>query len=302
MRRRARRTALTALLLAAGATACLTGCQSDQGGDGASDGAARSAASGGSATASPAASAPGSTAAPAEAPASASASASDEPFAGLTGEEISEQARIATTGARSVHFTGSVPDEESGGSLNLDVALDRKGGCAGTMGVEGQGEIELIRTGDTLYVKFDKQFLRTLDKGEPQAGNEALATLLAGRWTSMPADGPDAKAMTGFCDLDKLLDDGGEGGESGDGTWSKLTRGKVTTVDGAPAITLHETTGSHRTTLYVATEGKPFLLRVVNGSGQESFSLSLTGFDEPVPAKAPSGEVIDLDDLDGMTT
>ncbi|OWA05512.1 hypothetical protein B9W62_23040 [Streptomyces sp. CS113] len=302
MRRRARRTALTALLLAAGATACLTGCQSDQGGDGASDGAARSAASGGSATASPAASAPGSTAAPAEASASASASASDEPFAGLTGEEISEQARIATTGARSLHLTGSVPDEESGGSLNLDVALDRKGGCTGTMGVDGQGEIELIRTGDTLYVKFDKQFLRTLDKGEPQAGNDALAALLAGRWTSMPADGPDAKAMTGFCDLDMLLDDGGEGG---DDTGAKLTRGKVTTVDGAPAITLHETTGSHRTTLYVATEGKPFLLRVVNGSGQESFSLSLTGFNEPVPAKAPSGEVIDLDgldDLDGMAT
>ncbi|MEU9640094.1 hypothetical protein AB0D80_37680 [Streptomyces tendae] len=298
MRRRARRTALTALLLAAGATACLTGCQSDQGGDGASDRAARSAASGGSATASPAASAPGSTAAPAE----ASASASDEPFAGLTGEEISEQARTATTGARSVHFTGSVPDEESGRSLNLDVALDRKGGCAGTMGVEGQGQMELIRTGDTLYVKFDKQFLRTLDKDEPQAGNEALATLLAGRWTSMPADGPDAKAMTGFCDLDKLLDDGGEGGESGDGTRSELTRGKVTTVDGTPAITLHETTGSHRTTLYVATEGKPFLLRVESGFEQESHTLTLTGFDEPVPTKAPSGEVIDLDDLDGMTT
>ncbi|MGV9913470.1 hypothetical protein [Streptomyces tendae] len=298
MRRRARRTALTALLLAAGATACLTGCQSDQGGDGASDGAARSAASGGSATASPAASAPGSTAAPAE----ASASASDEPFAGLTGEEISEQARTATTGARSIHFTGSVPDEESGGSLNLDVALDRKGGCAGTMGVDDQGQMELIRTGDTLYLKLDKQFLRTLDKGEPQADNEALAILLAGRWTSMPADGPDAKAMTSFCDLDKLLDDGGEGGESGDGTRSELTRGKVTTVDGTPAITLHETTGSHRTTLYVATEGKPFLLRVESGFEQESHTLTLTGFDEPVPTKAPSGEVIDLDDLDGMST
>ncbi|WP_432131594.1 hypothetical protein [Streptomyces tendae] len=298
MRRRARRTALTALLLAAGATACLTGCQSDQGGDGPSDGAARSAASGGSATASPTASAPGSTAAPAE----ASASASDEPFAGLTGEEISEQARTATTGARSIHFTGSVPDEESGGSLNLDVALDRKGGCAGTMGVDDQGQMELIRTGDTLYLKLDKQFLRTLDKGEPQADNEALAILLAGRWTSMPADGPDAKAMTSFCDLDKLLDDGGEGGESGDGTRSKLTRGKVTTVDGTPAITLHETTGSHRTTLYVATEGKPFLLRVESGFGQESHTLTLTGFNEPVPAKAPSGEVIDLGGLDGMTT
>ncbi|MET9353723.1 hypothetical protein ABZY14_12070 [Streptomyces sp. NPDC006617] len=298
MRRRARRTALTALLLAAGATACLTGCQSGQDGDGASDGAARSAASGGSATASSSAPAPGSTATGAEASASASAPAPspDEPFAGLTGAEISERALKATTGARSLRMTGSVPDDESGGTIEIDLALDRRGDCAGTMGMDGQGEAELIKTGDTLYLKYDERFLRAQSRGEPQADTEALVSLLAGRWTSMSADGADAKEMAGFCDLDKLLEDAGG---SGDDTPTKVTRGRATTVDGKPAFTLYETDGSERNTVYVATEGKPYLLRFESGSKQEPGSLSFTGYDEPVPAASPSGEVLDLDDLGG---
>ncbi|AXL89073.1 hypothetical protein C4J65_12705 [Streptomyces sp. CB09001] len=296
MRRRAHRTALTALLLAAGATACLTGCQSGQDGDSASDGPARSTVSGGSATASPSSTAPGSAATPAGA--SASASAPDEPFAGLTGAEISERALKATTGARSLRMTGSVPDDESGGTIEIDLALDRRGDCAGTMGLNGQGEAELIKTGDTVYLKYDERFLRAQSKGEPQADTEALVSLLAGRWTSMSADGADAKEMAGFCDLDKLLEDAGG---SGDDTPTKVTRGKATTVDGKPAFTLYETDGSERNTVYVATEGEPYLLRFESGSKREPGALSFTGYDEPVPAASPSGEVLDLDGLTGTS-
>ncbi|WP_226030401.1 hypothetical protein [Streptomyces hyderabadensis] len=299
MRPRARRTALTALLLAAGATACLTGCQSGQDGDSASDGTARSAASsGGSATTSPSASAPGSTASPAATSASASAPASGEPFAGLTAEEISERALKATTGARSLRMTGSVPDEESGNTIKIDIALDRRGDCAGTMGMDGQGEAELIKTGDTLYLKYDERFLRAQSKGQPQADTEAVVSLLAGQWTSMSAGGADAKEMAGFCDLDKLLEDAGGDGDDGP---TKVTRGKATTVDGTPAFTLHETDGSERSTVYIATEGKPYLLRFESGSEREPGALSFTGYDEPVPAQKPSGEIIDLDDLGGMS-
>ncbi|NEC39393.1 hypothetical protein [Streptomyces rubrogriseus] len=298
MRRRARRTALTALLLAAGATACLTGCQSGQDGDGTSDGAARSTASGGSSAASPSATAPGSTAAPAEASASGSGPSPDEPFAGLTGAEISERALKATTGARSLRMTGSVPDDESGGTIEIDLALDRRGDCAGTMGMDGQGKAELIKTGDTVYLKYDERFLRAQSKGEPQADTEALVSLLAGRWTSMSADGADAKEMAGFCDLDKLLEDAGG---SGDDAPTKVTRGRATTVDGKPAFTLYETDGSTRNTVYVATEGKPYLLRFESGSKQEPGALSFTGYDEPVPAESPAGEVLDLDGLDGTS-
>ncbi|MFF0673994.1 hypothetical protein ACFYVE_38005 [Streptomyces tendae] len=288
MRRRAHRTALTALLLAAGATACLTGCQSGQ--DDTSSGdttrpaeSTASAASAESASASPSASTP----------------TPKEPFTGLTGEQISERALKATTEARSLRMSGTVPDEESGGTIKIDIALDRRGDCAGTMGMNGQGEAELIKTGDTLYLKYDERFLRAQSKGEPQADTEALVSLLAGRWTKMSAGGADAKEMAGFCDLDKLLENAGD---SNDDTPTTVTRGKATTVDGTPAFTLYETDGSERNTVYVATEGKPYLLRFESGSKQEPGALSFTGYDEPVPAEPPSGEVLDLDGLDGMST
>ncbi|MYS73199.1 hypothetical protein GTY88_22695, partial [Streptomyces sp. SID5926] len=237
-------------------------------------------------------------AAPAEASASASGPSPDEPFAGLTGAEISERALKATTGARSLRMTGSVPDDESGGTIEIDLALDRRGDCAGTMGMDGQGKAELIKTGDTVYLKYDERFLRAQSKGEPQADTEALVSLLAGRWTSMSADGADAKEMAGFCDLDKLLEDAGG---SGDDAPTKVTRGRATTVDGKPAFTLYETDGSTRNTVYVATEGKPYLLRFESGSKQEPGALSFTGYDEPVPAESPAGEVLDLDGLDGTS-
>jgi hypothetical protein len=78
-----------------------------------------------------------------------------------------------------------------------------------------------------------------------------------------------------------------------------VTRGKATTVDGTPAITLHEKDGADRNTLYVATEGKPYLLRFESGSEQDTGTLSFTEYDQPVPAEVPSGEILDLDEMNG---
>ncbi|KFG75119.1 hypothetical protein [Streptomyces mutabilis] len=267
MRRHARHTTFTALFLAAVATASLTGCQSGQDDTGGTDAAS-----------------------------TGSAPPSAEPFAGLSAAEISERAFEATTGARSLRMTGDVPDEESGGTIRIDLALDRKGECAGTMSMNGQGEAELIKTGDTVYLKYDERFLRAQSEGQPQADTEALVSLLAGRWTKMSATGPDAKDMTTFCDLDTMLDGAHDGGD-GEPT---VTRGKATTVDGTPAITLRETDGPDRSTLYIASEGEPYLLRYEDESETGAGALTFGDYDEPVPADAPTGDVIDLDTMNGL--
>ncbi len=297
MRRHARRTTFTALLLAAAATASLTGCQSGQDDTGGTDGTGATApasrpASGSKSDTDAAKSSPGSSPASTD-----SAPASAEPFAGLSAAEISERAFKATTGARSLRMTGDVPDEESGGTIRIDLALDRKGECAGTMSMEGQGEAELIKTGDTVYLKYDERFLRAQSEGQPQADTEALVSLLADRWTKMSATGPDAKDMTTFCDLDTMLD--GADGDSGEGE-PTVTRGKATTVEGTPAITLRETDGADRNTLYIASEGKPYLLRFESRSETDAGALTFGDYDEPVPADAPTGDVIDLDAFDGL--
>ncbi|GAA2590066.1 MULTISPECIES: hypothetical protein [Streptomyces] len=275
MRRSNRGTALTALLIAA-ATVGLTGCQSGQDGDG-DAGTSKTSAS---------------ASAPASASASASKAAAAEPFAGLTGKEIADRAVEATSGARSLRIAGDVSDDESGGTIRIDMAMDRQGECAGTMSLDGQGEAELIKTGDTLYMKYDERFLRAQSEGEPAAETDAAVDMLAGRWTRMAATGQDAKDMAAFCDLDGMLGDA-------EGAGQDVTRGERTDVDGRPALLLHEKDGADRNTLYVATEGKPYLLRFDSESEKDPGTITFSAYDEPVAAKAPTGDVLDLDALGG---
>ncbi|MDH6489549.1 hypothetical protein [Streptomyces sp. SAI-127] len=263
-----RRTALAALCIAAAATAGLTGCQPGQ--DKADSRTSTSSAS-------------------AERGKSA---AKKEPFAGLTGGDIADRATKATTGASSLRMKGAIPDDESGGTISLDVLLNKKGECAGTIGMGGKGKAELIKTGDIVYMKFNEALLREQSEGESKADTDAAVAMLAGKWTKTKATGQDAKEFEDFCDLGAVLD----GAEDSN---SDASRGSTATVDGAPAITLHEKDGKDRYTLYVATEGKPYLLRIDSTAGADQGSVTFSDFDEPVPAKKPAGEILDLDALGG---
>ncbi|KAA0930609.1 MULTISPECIES: hypothetical protein [Streptomyces] len=212
------------------------------------------------------------------------------PFAGLTGGEIADRAVEATSNASSLRMKGDIQDD--GSRVGLDMALDKKGRCAGTVSAGGEGEAELRKTADTLYMKYDEKFLRAQDEGSSKAETDAVVDMLAGKWTKTSATGADAEEMAGFCDLDTVLADF----EDVD---SDATRGRTTTVDGTPALVLHEKEGKDTYTLYVATEGKPYLLKVVSRSADDPGTVTFGDFEKPVPAGAPEGKVIDLDALGG---
>ncbi|MFD6289698.1 hypothetical protein [Streptomyces sp. NPDC060205] len=247
-----RRTALAALCLAAAATASLTGCL------------------------------------PGEDKAD---SKPKGPFAGLTGGEIADRAVKATSNASSLRMKGDIVDDD-GSRIDLDMALDKKGRCAGTMSADGQGEAQLMKTGDTLYMKYDEKFLRAQDEDAPKEETDQVVAMLAGKWTKMSAKGADAKDIAGFCDLDTVLADFED-------VSSDATRGRTTTVDGTPAIVLHEKDGKDTSTLSVATEGKPYLLKVVNKSAKDPGTVVFSDFETPVPAETPKGKILDLDALGG---
>ncbi|MFJ7903391.1 hypothetical protein ACIQ6V_23345 [Streptomyces sp. NPDC096198] len=246
-----RRTALAALCLAAAATAGLTGCLP---GSDSADGKPKG------------------------------------PFAGLTGGEIADRAMKATTGATSLRLTGDVPDDESSGTIRIDMALNKKGECAGTMAMGGQGKAQLIKTGDTVYMKYDEAFLRAQGKGDSTSDTDAVVAMMAGKWTKMSAKGKDAKDIAGFCDLNTVL------GDTRDLN-SDATRSTTTTLDGTPAIVLHEKDGKDLYTLYVATQGKPYLLKITSTSKKDPGTLTFGDYEQRVPADKPQGKVLDLDAL-----
>ncbi|MFF2846664.1 hypothetical protein ACFVT5_10055 [Streptomyces sp. NPDC058001] len=211
-------------------------------------------------------------------------------FADLSGQEIVDKAVKATRAATSLTIKGDVPDD-GGGTISLDMALDRKGQCAGTMGMNGEGTVELIKNSDTVYMKYDEEFLRAQGKGQPKDETDAVVDMLADRWVKMSATSEDAKDMADFCDLDTVL-------KEFDDIHSAARKGEETTVDGAPAFSLSESEGKDRYTIYVATEGKPYLLKVENAAGKKGETITFTDYDKPVPAKAPADkDVVDIDKL-----
>lgn len=212
------------------------------------------------------------------------------PFAGLTGGEIADRSLTATTGASSLRLKGDIPDDESGGTILIDMAMDKKGECAGTLSLGGKGKADMIKVGDTIYMKYDEAFLRAQSDGESKADTDAVVDMMAGKWTKMSAKGEDAKDIASFCDLNSLLGDAADGN-------SDATRGKTTTLDGTPAIAVHEKDGKDTYTLYVATQGKPYVLRIDSVSAKDPGTLTFGEYEKPVAATKPTGKILDLDKL-----
>ncbi|WP_327729363.1 hypothetical protein OG250_25880 [Streptomyces sp. NBC_00487] len=209
------------------------------------------------------------------------------PFAGLTGGEIANKAVKATSDAESLRMKGEGEDS-SGETVQMDIAMNKKGDCAGTLSMNGEGEAELVKVDDTIYMKYDEAFVRAQSKDSSKEEADMLVDMLAGKWTKTSATAEDSKDIASFCDLDTVLADFKD-------VNSDATRGKAAKVDGTPAIVLNEKDGKDRYTLYVATDGKPYLLRVVSKSADEPSDLTLTDYNKPVPAEAPKGKIIDLD-------
>ena len=78
-----------------------------------------------------------------------------------------------------------------------------------------------------------------------------------------------------------------------------MTRGPDAEVDGRPAATLvKKKAGGKSTTLFVAKEGEPYLLKVVKTGGDEPGTIVFSEYNKPVKAVAPpADEIVDLQDL-----
>lgn len=206
-------------------------------------------------------------------------------LADLTGPQIATKAIKATKSATSL--TMDLEGKSGGEDMTFHMALDTKGDCAGHIKT-ADGTIQLIKAGATAYLTFDDAYWAS----QGQDGQTAKS-VIGGRWMKTKATGADAKDLTSSCDLSEVLT-GFEGGDT------EAKKGALTTVGGVPAITLTERDGAEHYTIYVATEGKPYLLKLVTKGGKEPGTLLLSGFNKPVNAKAPAAkDTVDIDKLGG---
>ncbi|CAM5434477.1 hypothetical protein [Streptomyces narbonensis] len=219
-----------------------------------------------------------------------------DPFAGLTADAIADKAVATTKAATAFHMNGK--GKTDGEEMTVDLSVDSKGSCQGTMEAAKGGKAEMIGTGGFSYMKGDEAFWSSTAGGEGDSSEEdgAMTALLKGRWMKMPAgdEGPDA-----FCDLKTIVKDMDE-----DTPRKGLTRGEDADVDGTPAAVLTKKgTKGETTTFYVAKDSaKPFVLRVVEAGGKEPGTVTFSDYDKPITVTAPpANQVVDMAELAGAS-
>ncbi|MFJ5217908.1 hypothetical protein ACIP98_24700 [Streptomyces sp. NPDC088354] len=177
-----------------------------------------------------------------------------------------------------------------GKPMKYHMAMSDTGDCQGNLTMEG-GNVRMVKSGPSLYMKGDDAFWSSQG-----ADGKAAQEVIGKRWMKTKASGPDSKEFLQACDLKAFLAelDKEEGGDDGG------TKGEPVTVDGTPALPITGKDGAETITAYIATQGKPYMLKVVTKGGKEPGTLRFTDFDKPVDIKAPAAkDVVDIDKLGG---
>ncbi|MEV0255044.1 hypothetical protein AB0H82_12375 [Streptomyces sp. NPDC050732] len=213
---------------------------------------------------------------------------SDKPFAGDSADRIAAKAVKATKGADSMRVKGDVRQTD-GKSVSMDIVVDQAKNCQGTIGTGGS-EAEVRHTDGTLYLRGNEQYWKSALKTQP--GAQKAVSKVADKWVKMPAD--DA-STSGLCDKQGLVASMDENKSERKG----MKKGDTTTVDGKEAIALTKKgSGGETNTLYVATEGKPYILRISVKGGDTPNDATFGDYNKPVRPKAPAkDETVDLKQL-----
>ena len=214
----------------------------------------------------------------------AEAAATPKPgLADLSAQRISDRAFAAmrSTTSLTMSLDGIVDGEPTTFRMAIDTASD----CVGEMSVDG-GTVELVKHGKNIYMKYDDAFWKSQG-----ADGRASAELINGRWMKTTSADPDFDDMASTCDLDNFIEEFESGA-------TDARKGSLTTVDGSPAVPLIEKDGKETDTAYIATQGKPYILKIVTKGGKEPGTISFSDFNRPVHAKTPAAkDIIDLASL-----
>ncbi|MFI9365903.1 hypothetical protein ACIG5E_33365 [Kitasatospora sp. NPDC053057] len=200
----------------------------------------------------------------------------------LSAQEIEKQAKDALASATSLRISGKMTSDE--GVMTIDMVMDSKGQCQGTMALPGMGSFEMISDGKAYFMKPDVQFWKTFGGSNPKV----LAQLKDRYLTGFQND-PKMKDMTDFCKLtdasSQMLDDGS----------STPSKGSAGTVNGVKTFSLKEKDDQgEESVLHIATEGTFYPVRLEKTTGKDQGQIDFTDFDKPVTIQTPSADnVID---------
>lgn len=191
--------------------------------------------------------------------------------------EILAASRTAAQDASSVH----VLSKASRGKLSSTSDLELSGGDGG-----GRARVslfgvttEVVRIGDTVYVKRNPVYYKRLNKF--LASHHDSLRVPQGTWLKHTTRGSgkpiqtDLKGELGF-----LLESTG-----------RLTKGATSTIDGQKVIELKQATRHFTTnTIFIATTGEPYPVEILE-RGRVNGQTVFTDWNQPVTLSAPANAI-----------
>ena len=215
----------------------------------------------------------------------------------------------ATSSAPTVHLTGKLtgvpvpgaPDTDGQNDTQNDASGSGSASATAVPTVSGSFSLDMVFTqvgavGDVVNGSATSRLLRVEDEvwsAEPTAFWKAAGAIdggdaYGGLYVKIPTADP---RYAGFTDdtrigylLDRLLQTSA--------TWKK---GPVGAVNGVPSLELDGTgRDGHQASIWVATDGEPYILRIAPTSGSYQGRIDFTGYDERLAVQAPlPGQVLD---------
>jgi hypothetical protein len=193
--------------------------------------------------------------------------------------KVLADAKTAATSASSAHVSGSIQSE--GTPITLDLSTARGKGAKGSMSTSGL-KFDLVRIGDTLYIRGSDEFLKHFAGGD-------VAQLLHDKWLKASATHGRLKSLAPLTSLGALF--AGVSAQHG-----KLVNDGKSTYKGADVIVIRDTSDNSK--LYVAATGKPYPVAIVGGKKGESGTITFDDWNKSVPLSAPDG-AIDISQFGG---
>ncbi|MGW2373508.1 MULTISPECIES: hypothetical protein [Kitasatospora] len=207
----------------------------------------------------------------------------------LSAQELEQKAKDALAGATALRISGTMADAD--GKMEMDLSMDKKGQCLGTVTLPGMGKIDIIGDGKASYLKGDPTFLAAMAGQTGDKNGAQVAELLKGRYLTGFDSDPQMKMMTSFCSLSDFSK------QIVDGKTDKAEKGVAGNVNGVKTFSLKVTDSSgEQSTLQIATEGKPYLVQVETVSAKDgNTTINFSDFDKPLTVQAPPADnVIDF--------
>jgi hypothetical protein len=201
-------------------------------------------------------------------------------------KQMLDDANDTMKALKSVTVNAKITTVATGEGFSSRETTDLKGTCRFSQTWTNGARLEQIRIGDVDYVRPNRAYLE-------QAGKDVTLKGEQRRWVKSPAAETALETEeAGLSHCTRPF-----------GSFGKATKGDPTKVDGSPAIPLVVTDKAHKDstyTFYVATEGKPYLLKVVYKGSDFRSTTSFSAFDKPLDVRAPAkADVLDMSSLTG---